>query len=50
MLKTVGPFVILTIITFLGCENNVAEDQIDHLEDCTNVADYGAKLYNLPLR
>ena len=40
MLKTVGPFVILTIITILGCENNVAEDHIDQLEDCTNVETY----------
>ena len=40
MLKTVGPFVILTIITILGCENNVAEDQIDQLEDCTKVETY----------
>ena len=40
MLKIVGPFVILTIITFFACENNIAEDQIDQLEDCTNVETY----------
>ena len=40
MLKIVYLSIVIIIMTILGCENNIAEDQVDQLEDCTNVETY----------
>ena len=43
MFNIVYPFIIVLMLFILGCENNIAEDQINEPEDCTNVESYYAE-------
>ncbi len=40
MYNLIYPIIIILMISILGCENNIAEDQISESKDCTNVETY----------